>query len=164
MGTEVEGKVLAKLGDSISTDDITSAKYVISTVPSALARICLRDIDPNFFEKMKPGGFLVGGKNFGCGSSREWAPVALKAAGVKAVLADQIARIFYRNAINIGLPVLECSDINLQVSVGDEMEVDLTTGLIRNKTKGVELRGIPLPEFLIDLIEAGGLECKLKEK
>lgn len=160
----LEGKVLAKFGDDVSTDDMTSGKYVRSTKPEELAKICMKDIDPEFPQKVAAGGFLVAGKNFGCGSSREWAPVALKAAGVRAVLAEECARIFYRNAINVGLPVVECPDASSRLDLGDQLEVNLTTGMVRNVTAGITLQGIPIPGFLLERMRAGGLAAYLKQR
>ena len=153
----LQGRVLVRFGDNVSTDDITSAKYVISTVPVELAKICLRDLDPDFLSKMTGGGFLIAGRNFGCGSSREWAPIALKAAGVKAVVAAEFARIFYRNAINVGLPLLEYPDILADTEVGDDLAIDLQAGTIANRISGLVFQGIPLPEFLLARMEMGGL-------
>lgn len=158
------GRVLSKFGDEVSTDDMSSAKYVTSTKPEALAKVCMRDLDPEFPQKMAPGGFLVAGKNFGCGSSREWAPVALKAAGVKAVLAEEFARIFYRNAINIGLPVIECPAVHSMINLDDEVEIDLQSGLVVDKTNGNVCQGVPMPGFLLELVNLGGLMEKLKQR
>ncbi|HHY35817.1 MAG TPA: 3-isopropylmalate dehydratase [Firmicutes bacterium] len=158
----LRGKVLAKFGNDISTDDMASSKYVTSATPEALGKICMRDVDPDFPKKMAEGGFIVAGTNFGCGSSREWAPVALKAAGTKAVIAEEIARIFYRNALNLGLPVIEIPGITKNANVGDELEIDLESGSVKNLTTGVALKGIPTPEFLTKIMEAGGLVEFLK--
>lgn len=124
----------------------------------------MRDIDPEFPQRMAPGGFLVARKNFGCGSSRENAPVALKAAGVRAILAEEFARIFYRNALNICLPVIECPRIFEAAELGDELEVDISTGAVRNLTKGTVIQGIPLPGFLLEMMKAGGLVAFLKQE
>lgn len=161
---KVSGKVLCKYKDNVSTDDMSSAKYVISTKPEELAKICMRDLDPDFPKKMAPGGFLVAGRNFGCGSSREWAPIALKAAGVKAVIAEEFARIFYRNSLNIGLPVIECQGVADSIELNDELEIDLQSGLIENKSKNISLQGIPIPPFLLEQVEVGGLMEILKRK
>lgn len=159
----IRAKVLAKYGDNIDTDIITSAKYVTSVKPEDLARIAMIDMDPDFPSRMEPGGFLVAGKNFGCGSSREWAPVALKGAGVKAVIAESFARIFYRNAITIGLVVIECPRVSEKINQRDELEVDAKTGEIRNLTTGETLEGIPIPDFLLDRFEKGFIRV-LQEK
>jgi 3-isopropylmalate/(R)-2-methylmalate dehydratase small subunit len=153
----VEGVVLVKLGDDVSTDDITSGKYVRSSAPEELAKICLYDIEPDFYEIMKEGGILAAGKNFGCGSSREWAPVALKAAGVRAVVAEEFARIFYRNALNVGLPVVECKGVSDELEKGDYVTIHLASGRISATNKGMELSGIPIPEFLLERVRVGGL-------
>jgi 3-isopropylmalate/(R)-2-methylmalate dehydratase small subunit len=156
--------VLSKLGDDISTDDIIQAKYMNSTETEDLAKICLRDHVLDFHLKMASGGFLVAGKNFGCGSSREMAPVALKAAGAQAVLAEGFARIFYRNALNICLPVIECPGVVSAIDLGDELDIDLSSGSIRNMTKGTTLQGVPIPGFLLEMMKAGGLVAFLKER
>ena len=160
----ISAKILAELGDNVSTDDMSSAKYVVSTKPEELAKVCMKDLDPTFPEKMSQGGFLVAGKNFGCGSSREWGPVGVKACGTQCVFAEEFARIFYRNALNIGLPVIECKGINEKLHIGDEVEVNLQTGCIENKTTGEKMQGIPIPEFLLDQLEKGGLLEVLKQK
>ena len=135
-----------------------------STRPEDLAGICLRDHVDDFSLKMASGGILVAGNNFGCGSSREIAPAALKAAGVQAVLAGQFARIFYRNSMNICLPVIECPGIVSAIDPGDDLEIDLTTGEISDITKGITLDGSPIPDFLLNMMRAGGLVPFLKKK
>ena len=161
--SKLRAKALAKYGDNISTDDMTSGKYLDSFDPTALASICMRDIDPEFPQKMAPGGFLIGGMNFGCGSSRETAPIALKACNVKCILAGEYARIFYRNCINIGIPVIECSDYD-KIDVNDELNVELSTGIVENITKNEIYQSKPIPEFLLSTIEAGGLVEVLKNR
>ena len=161
--TIIKSQVRAKYGDNISTDDMTSGKF-ISSDPKTLAEICMHDIDPEFPAKMAPGGIVVAGNNFGCGSSRETAPVALKACNVKAVLASEYARIFYRNSINIGLPVLECREAYDKIDLNDELEIEIETGTVRNITKGETYQAIPIPEFLMDKIEAGGLREILRKQ
>jgi 3-isopropylmalate/(R)-2-methylmalate dehydratase small subunit len=156
--------VLTKYGDNISTDNIIQAKYMTSTKLEDLAKICMRDIDPEFPQRMAPGGFLVAGKNFGCGSSRERAPIALKAAGVKAIVAEEFARIFYRNSLNICLPVIECPDAAEAINQGDELEINIVSGSIRNMKKGTILQGIPIPEFLLEMMRGGGLVAFLKQQ
>jgi 3-isopropylmalate/(R)-2-methylmalate dehydratase small subunit len=162
--TSIKSQVRAKFGHNISTDDMTSGKFLGGGGPEALAKICFHDFDPDFPAKMAPGGILVGGKNFGCGSSRESAPIALKACNVKAVLAGEYARIFYRNSINIGLPVLECKEAYDKIDLGDEVEIEIETGVVRNLTKGATYEASPIPEFLMDKIEAGGLLEILREQ
>lgn len=153
---EMRAKALAKFGDNISTDDMTSGKYLTSQEPEALGQICMRDIDPDFPSKMAEGGFVIGGMNFGCGSSRETAPIALKACHVKGILAGEYARIFYRNCINIGLPVMVCSEYD-RIDVGDELSVNFTMGRVENLTKKESYAAEPIPEFLMDKITEGGL-------
>jgi 3-isopropylmalate/(R)-2-methylmalate dehydratase small subunit len=161
----VRNRVLTKFGDDISTDNIIQEnKYGASFKPEDLARICMRDIDPDFPKRMAPGGFLVAGKNFGCGSSREGAPRSLKAAGVQVIVAEEFARIFYRNALNICLPVIECPGAALAIELGDELEIDLVSGAIRNLTRDSALQGIPIPGFLLEMMQAGGLIAFLKRQ
>ena len=164
MNKIIKGRVLSKLGDNITTDHMIQAKYMTSTKPEELARICLRDHVDDFSLKMASGGILVAGNNFGCGSSREIAPTALKAAGVQAVLAEQFARIFYRNSMNICLPVIECPGVTAAIELGDELEVDLISGKIINIAKGITLEGSPIPDFLLKMMQAGGLVSFLKKK
>ena len=152
----IKSKVLAKLGDHIATEMIAASAFVTSSKPEDLGRIACKGIDPEFVEKMKPGGVLVAGKNFGCSSSREWAPVALKAAGVKLIIAEFFARIFYRNAINVGLPVVEVKGIKDKIDEKDEVEVDFDQGLIRNLTKGKDNHFTPLPPFILEILKMGG--------
>ncbi len=145
-----------KFGDDISTDHITPGRYyhLRSNLPE-LAKHVMEDANPEFASKVKPGDFIVAGKNFGCGSSREHAPAVIKLAGVSAVIAKSFARIFFRNAINIGLPVL-IADTS-QIDEGDELEVDLTGGVIRDLTKGIEIKASPMPDVMIRILETGGL-------
>ena len=135
-----------------------------SNNPEELAKICFYDLDPEFPEKMAPGGIIVARNNFGCGSSRESAPSALKACNVKAVLASEYARIFYRNCINIGLPVLECKEAFDKIDISDELEIEIETGIVRNISNGETYQASPIPEFLMDKIEAGGLIEILREE
>ncbi|AFM00365.1 MULTISPECIES: 3-isopropylmalate dehydratase small subunit [Desulfitobacterium] len=146
-----------KFGDDIDTDVIIPARYLNQNTPEHLAAHCMEDADPNFAQEVKPGDVIIGGKNFGCGSSREHAPAAIKAAGVKAVIADSYARIFYRNALNIGMPILECPEAVRGIEAGDEVSVDLETGKIVNLTRNTEFEARPFPPFMQDLIKAGGL-------
>lgn len=160
----IHDKVLAKLGDNIATEMITASAYVTSSEPEELGKIACKGIDPDFVNKMSPGGILVAGKNFGCSSSREWAPVALKAAGVKLILAEFFARIFYRNAINLGLPIVECEGISEKLSIGDEVKVDLAKGEVEIVKSGEKLSTTPIPEFLLERINKGGLISQLEEE
>jgi len=145
-----------KFGDNISTDHITPGRYFhLRSNIEELAKHVMEDADPDFMKKFKPGDFTVAGKNFGMGSSREHAPLALKVAGVSAVLAKSFARIFYRNAINVGLPVLIVDTDKIES--GDELEVDLSKGIVRDLTKGFELKAKPLPDFMLKILNAGGL-------
>ncbi len=145
-----------KFGDDIDTDVIIQGKYLVINEPEELAKHVFENVRPEFAKEVKKGDFVVAGENFGCGSSREHAPLALKATGVSAVIAKSFARIFFRNAINIGLRVLECKDAD-RIEEGDEIEVDYSKGIIINKTKGEEYEIKPLPEFLEQIIECGGL-------
>ena len=152
-----------KFGDDISTDHITPGRYyhLRSNLPE-LAKHVMEDADPDFMKKFRPGDFIVAGKNFGMGSSREHAPLALKIAGVSAVIAKSFARIFYRNAINIGLPVL-IADTD-EIDDGDELEVDLSTGVIRDLTKNIEIKAKPLPDIMIRILKEGGLVEFVRKK
>ncbi len=142
-------------GDNIDTDRIIPGKYTKTLDAQALAEHVLEDLDPDFRRRLQPGDFLVAGNNFGCGSSREQAPVALQTAGVSAVIARYFARIFFRNAINIGLPALEVPDHD--IAPGDELQVDLATGVIQNRTTGKIYHAKPLPEIMLRILQAGGL-------
>ena len=153
-----------KFGDNIDTDLIIPARYLNTSDPGELALHCMEDADPDWVRKMKKGDFIVGGENFGCGSSREHAPISIKAAGVQAVIASSFARIFYRNAINIGLPILESKTAAQEINGGDEIEVDLAAGEIKNLTNGKSYQAQPFPEFMRKIIAAGGLINYLKQK
>lgn len=146
-----------KYGDNVDTDVIIPARYLNSSDPAELAKKCMVDIDPEFVHRVKPGDIIVANKNFGCGSSREHAPIAIKAAGVSCVIAETFARIFYRNAINIGLPIIECPQAACAIDAGDEVEIDFDTGMIHNKTKGTSYQGQAFPEFMQKIIKAEGL-------
>lgn len=146
-----------KYGDNVDTDVIIPARYLNSSDPKELALHCMEDIDKEFVNKVSKGDLIVADKNFGCGSSREHAPIAIKAAGVSCVIAETFARIFYRNAINIGLPIIECPEASRGISQGDEVEVDFDSGVITNKTKGERYQGQPFPEFMQKIIAAEGL-------
>ena len=156
--------VKEKLGDHIDTDVMTPGKYLTAYEPEYLGSICLCDLVPGFSEKMGEGGILIAGKNFGCGSSRETAPIALKAAGTKAVIAEEFARIFYRNALNIGLPCVVSENIRENADIGDELEIDLEQGVIRNLTRGTSMKGTPIPGELMEQFQAGGLIEYMKKK
>ncbi len=146
-----------KYGDNVDTDAIIPARYLNMSTEAELAPHCMEDIDPSFAKRVQRGDILVAGKNFGCGSSREHAPLALKGAGVSCVIAETFARIFYRNAINIGLPILECPEAVRATQTGHTLEVDLATGTIRNLDTGQTFQATPYPPFMLELIAAGGL-------
>ena len=157
------GKVY-KYGDNVDTDVIIPARYLNAPSPDELAKHCMEDIDATFAQKVQPGDIIVGGANFGCGSSREHAPIAIRACGVSCVIAPSFARIFYRNAINIGLPILECEEAANAIEAGDEVEVDFDTGVITDVTKGQTFQAAAFPEFIQNIIRAGGLLKSLKER
>ena len=146
-----------KYGDNVDTDVIIPARYLNSSDPAELATHCMEDIDKDFIKTVKKGDIIVAEKNFGCGSSREHAPIAIKAAGVSCVIAETFARIFYRNAINIGLPIIECPEASRAIEAGDEVEVDFDTGVIKDITTGKEFKAEPFPEFIKDIINKNGL-------
>jgi 3-isopropylmalate/(R)-2-methylmalate dehydratase small subunit len=156
------GKV-HKFGDDVNTDEIIPARYLNTSDPSELARHAMEDADPEFALKVKPGDFIVAGKNFGCGSSREHAPVALKAAGVAGVIAGSFARIFYRNAFNMGLPILECPEAAAEIAGGSDLRVDLNTGVITDLATGKKYSSQPIPPFMQELLADGGLMAHLKK-
>ncbi len=151
-----------KYGNDVDTDVIIPARYLNTSAPEELATHCMEDIDPTFAGRVKPGDILVAGRNFGCGSSREHAPLAIKASGVSCVIAETFARIFYRNALNIGLPILECPSAANAIAAGDEVSVDLETGEIKDITTGQAFHAEPFPTFMMELIAAGGLAAYLK--
>ena len=155
-GMKVSGKAW-KFGDDVNTDLIVPGKYLELVDPHEMAKHAMEGIDPDFPDKVGAGDVVVGGTNFGCGSSREHAAIALKYAGVGAVVAESFARIFYRNAINLGLPALECPGIAEAVSEGDSLEIDLMGGKVVNATTGVELDFVPLPGFMVEVLDEGGL-------
>lgn len=146
-----------KFGDNVDTDVIIPARYLNSSDPAELATHCMEDIDKTFVDRVKKGDIIVAEKNFGCGSSREHAPIAIKAAGVSCVIAETFARIFYRNSINIGLPIIECPEASKGIDAGDEVEVNFDTGIITNLTKGTTFQGQAFPEFMQKIIAAEGL-------
>jgi 3-isopropylmalate/(R)-2-methylmalate dehydratase small subunit len=163
MESKIKAPVI-KFGNNIDTDVILPGKYLVIVDPCELGKHALESLDADFVNKAKDGLILVGGKNFGCGSSREQAPLALKYAGVKCVIAETFARIFYRNAINIGLPVIECSGISEAVKTGDEITVDLETGKIQNSANVKVLQGTILPPFIMKILIDGGLIENLRKK
>lgn len=153
-----------RYGDNVDTDVIIPARYLNSSDPAELATHCMEDIDREFVNQVKKGDIIVADKNFGCGSSREHAPIAIKAAGVSCVIAKTFARIFYRNAINIGLPIVECPEAAEGIEAGDSVEVDFDSGVIFNKTKGTSFQGQPFPEFMQKIISAEGLVNYINQK
>lgn len=148
--------------DNVDTDVIIPARYLNSSDPKELAAHCMEDIDIDFVKNVKDGDIMVARNNFGCGSSREHAPIAIKASGVSCVIAATFARIFYRNAINIGLPIMECREAAENINAGDEVEIDFDTGVIRDITIGREFKAEPFPEFIKDIINKNGLLNSLK--
>lgn len=152
-----------KYGDNVDTDVIIPARYLNTTDHKELAAHCMEDIDIDFTKKVKEGDIMVAESNFGCGSSREHAPIAIKASGISCVIAKTFARIFYRNSINIGLPIIECLEAAEKISDGDEVEIDFDSGLITNKTKNETYQGTAFPEFLINIINSNGLLNSLKD-
>ena len=146
-----------RYGRDIDTDVIIPARHLTTTVPAELAKHCLEDLDPEFVTKVQPGDILVAEENFGCGSSREHAPISIKAAGVSVVIAKSFARIFYRNSINIGLPIMECPEAADAIAAGDEVHVDFDTGVITDKTTGQTFQAEPFPPFIQKIIADGGL-------
>lgn len=158
-----KGKVF-KYGDNVDTDVIIPARYLNVSSGKELAKYCMIDIDADFVNNVKEGDIIVATKNFGCGSSREHAPLAIKCAGISCVIASTFARIFYRNAINIGLPILECEEAANDIDAGDTVSVDFNTGVITNETKGKTYQAEPFPEFMQRIMAAGGLVTYTKEK
>ena len=152
----LKGKVF-KYGADVNTDVIIPARYLYLSEPAELAEHCMEDIDEDFLKRVEPGDIIMATSNFGCGSSREHAPLAIKAAGISCVIAKSFARIFFRNAINIGLPLLECEETVDKTEVGDFLEVDLSNGKIKNLTNGMVFTAKPYPDFMAELIAAGGL-------
>ena len=153
-----------KYSDNVDTDVIIPARYLNTANAQELAQHCMEDIDKDFVKNVKKGDIIVADKNFGCGSSREHAPIAIKAAGVSCVIAETFARIFYRNAINIGLPIIECPEASKGIQAGDEIEVDFDSGMIYDRTRGTEYKGQAFPEFMQKIIQAGGLVNYINEK
>lgn len=159
----IKGKVF-KYGNDVDTDVIIPARYLNDSSEKALASHCMEDIDPDFVNKVKAGDVIVAGDNFGCGSSREHAPLAIKASGVSLVIANSFARIFYRNSINIGLPILECPEAVAAVNAGDEVEADLSAGVIYNRSTGEKFTAQAFPPFIQEIINDGGLLAHLSKK
>ena len=153
-----------KYGDNVDTDVIIPARYLNATQGDELAKHCMEDIDREFVNKVQKGDIIVANKNFGCGSSREHAPLAIKCAGVSCVIAETFARIFYRNSINIGLPIIECLEAARSIEAGDEVEVDFDSGMIYDKTKGTSYQGQAFPEFMQKIIKAEGLINYINQK
>ena len=152
-----------KYGRDVDTDVIIPARYLTTSDPAELAKHCLEDLDSEFVKEVQPGDIVVAEENFGCGSSREHAPICIKAAGVSVVIAKSFARIFYRNAINIGLPIMECPEAVDAINNGDVVEVDADTGVIADKTTGLTFQAQPFPPFLQEIIEEGGLVARTKK-
>ncbi len=159
---KTNGKCI-KYGDNIDTDVIIPARYLNTSDHNELAKHCMEDIDKNFINKISKGDIMVAGNNFGCGSSREHAPVAIKASGISCVIAKSFARIFYRNSINIGLPILECSEVD-KINEKDEIEIDFDNGEVFNKTKNESYKVTKFPEFMQNLINSGGLMATINNK
>ncbi len=153
-----------KYGDNVDTDVIIPARYLNATTGEELARHCMEDIDKDFVKQVKEGDIMVAGKNFRCGSSREHAPLAIKSSGIRCVIAETFARIFYRNAINIGLPIIECPPAARAIEAGHEVEVDFDTGRIRDLSSGESFQGQAFPEFMQNIINAGGLVAYVNQK
>ena len=149
--------IVFRYGDNVDTDVIIPARYLNSSDPAELATHCMEDIDQDFVKKVQKGDIIVADKNFGCGSSREHAPIAIKAAGVSCVIAETFARIFYRNAINIGLPIIECPEASRGIEAGDRVGVDFDSGMIYNRTRSTKFKGQAFPEFMQKIIAAEGL-------
>ena len=158
-----EGKVI-KYGDNVDTDVIIPARYLNTSDKKELASHCMEDLDKSFAGRVQKGDIMAAGFNFGCGSSREHAPISIKAAGVSCVIAETFARIFYRNAINIGLPIIECPDAAKEIEAGDEVEVNFDTGVITDKTKGTSYQGQAFPPFMQKIIDCEGLVNYINQK
>ena len=160
---KAHGKV-HKYGDNVDTDVIIPARHLNTSDHKELASHCMEDIDTEFVKKVKQGDIMVGGENFGCGSSREHAPIAIKASGIDCVIAKTFARIFYRNAINIGLPILECPEASEKIQDGDEVSIDFDSGVVTNETKGETYQALPFPDFIKDIMAKGGLIAQISGK
>lgn len=153
-----------KYGANVDTDVIIPARHLNDPSPAALASHCMEDIDINFASSVQPGDIIIAGPNFGCGSSREHAPLAIKSCGVKCVIAPSFARIFYRNSINIGFPIVECPEAAEEIQAGDQVDVDFATGIITNMTTGKTYQAAPFPAFIDGIIQSGGLLNSLKAR
>lgn len=160
---KAKGQVF-KYGDNVDTDVIIPARYLNDSRPEFLAAHCMEDIDADFAKRVTAGDIIVANKNFGCGSSREHAPIAIKASGISCVIAETFARIFFRNAINIGLPILECAEAAKAINAGDEVEIDFTTGKITNNKTGAIYQAAPFPAFMQEIMAAGGLVERTRKK
>lgn len=160
---DAKGRV-HKYGNNVDTDVIIPARHLNTHDHKELASHCMEDIDKEFVNKVKEGDIMVAGDNFGCGSSREHAPIAIKASGISCVIAATFARIFYRNSINIGLPILECAEASEKIQEGDEVSIDFNTGVITNLTKNETYQALPFPEFIKDIMAKGGLMNSLKQQ
>ena len=158
----IEGKAI-KYGDNVDTDVIIPARHLSTIDPAELASHCMEDLDAHFNDKLSWGSIIAAGKNFGCGSSREHAPIAIKASGIKVVIAESFARIFFRNAINIGLPIIECPEAAREIEEGDDISIDVKTGMIVNKTKNKTYTAPAFPEFMEKIMEADGLIKYIKQ-
>jgi len=158
---QAQGKVF-RYGDNVDTDVIIPARYLNTSDGMELARHCMEDIDANFVKQVKSGDIIVAGKNFGCGSSREHAPLAIKCSGIACVIAESFARIFYRNAVNIGLPILECPEAAVEIKEGDTVSVDFQTGIITDITSGKSYQSQAFPDFIQNIVAAGGLLASIK--
>ncbi|MDD6763315.1 MAG: 3-isopropylmalate dehydratase small subunit [Clostridiales bacterium] len=155
--------IVIKYGDNIDTDVIIPARYLNTSSPEELAQHCMEDIDKDFVNKVKRGDIMVGGANFGCGSSREHAPIAIKASGISCVIAESFARIFFRNSLNIGLPILECPEAAKDIEAGETVSINFDTGIITNETKNKTYQATAFPPFMQELINAGGLVKYIEE-
>ena len=160
---KAQGKVI-KYGNNVDTDVIIPARYLNTSDPAELAKHCMEDLDKSFVGRVEKGDVMVAGKNFGCGSSREHAPIALKVSGISCIIAETFARIFYRNAINIGLPIIECAEAAEDISEGDSLSIDFETGKITNLTKNKEYTGVPFPAFMQEIMDADGLIGYIKKQ
>ncbi|AZV55879.1 3-isopropylmalate dehydratase small subunit [Clostridium sp. AWRP] len=159
----IKGKAI-KYGDNVDTDVIIPARYLNTSDHKELASHCMEDIDKNFSKKINKGDIMIAGKNFGCGSSREHAPIAIKASGISCIIAETFARIFFRNSINIGLPIMECEEAAKDIDEKDEVSVDTVSGVIKNITKNKTYKAVPFPEFMQKIIKSEGLINYIKEE
>jgi 3-isopropylmalate/(R)-2-methylmalate dehydratase small subunit len=159
----IKGNVI-KYGNNVDTDVIIPARYLNSSDPKELAAHCMEDLDKTFLNRVQPGDIMAAGRNFGCGSSREHAPIALKASGISCIIAETFARIFFRNSVNIGLPILECPEAAQDIADGDQVSVDVSTGRIENLTTGKTYQAAPFPEFMQEIMKADGLINYVRER